>query len=44
MTKFVDYTKQERRLELRFGAFQPGSRLLLMNEWVETGAQALASV
>lgn len=35
----IDYTGEEKTLELRVDAVQPGSRVLLVDEWVETGAQ-----
>ena len=43
-TEFVDYTGQEKSLELRIGAIQPGTRILVVDEWVETGAQVQAAV
>ena len=41
---FVDYTGKSKSLELRKGAFLPGSRLLLVDEWIETGAQVNAAI
>jgi len=41
---FMDYTGKNKSLELRRGAFLPGSRLLLVDEWIETGAQIKAAV
>ena len=40
---FVDYTGVEKGLELRVGAIREGDRVLLVDEWVETGAQARAA-
>jgi adenine phosphoribosyltransferase len=40
---FVDYTGEEKGLELRAGAIREGDRVLLVDEWVETGAQARAA-
>mgnify|MGYP000697296850 CR=1 FL=1 len=37
--EFVDYTGERKSLELRLDAFAPGTRVLLVDEWVETGAQ-----
>ncbi len=37
--ELTDYTGQRKSLELRRGAVQPGARILLVDEWVETGAQ-----
>ena len=42
--EFVDYTGQRKALELRVGAVQPGARVLLVDEWIETGAQAKAAI
>ena len=39
---FIDYTGQSKRLELRKDAIRPGQRVLLVDEWVETGAQVSA--
>jgi adenine phosphoribosyltransferase len=41
---FVDYTGQRKSLEIRRDALQPGSRVLLVDEWVETGAQVKAAI
>jgi adenine phosphoribosyltransferase len=41
---FVDYTGHEKSLEIRRDALQPGSRVLLVDEWVETGAQVKAAI
>ncbi len=41
--EFVDYTKQRKSLELRAGAIQAGTRVLVVDEWVETGAQIKAA-
>lgn len=40
---FVDYTGARKSLELRKGAIGPGTRVLLVDEWVETGAQVKAA-
>ena len=41
---FVDYTDQVKSLELRKGAIEPGTRVLLVDEWIETGSQVKAAV
>lgn len=41
--EFQDYTKQSRRLELSKTAFPRNSRILLVDEWSETGAQIQAA-
>ena len=40
----VDYTGQCKTLELRRDALKPGTRVLLVDEWIETGAQAQAAI
>ena len=40
----VDYTWESKSLELRKDAIQPGDRVLVVDEWVETGAQVGAAV
>ena len=42
--EFVDYTGQEKSLELRVDAIQTGTRVLVVDEWVETGAQVRAAI
>ncbi|HEY72964.1 MAG: hypothetical protein B6I35_14285 [Anaerolineaceae bacterium 4572_32.2] len=41
---FVDYTGASKSLELRVGAIEPGTRVLVVDEWIETGAQIGAAV
>lgn len=41
---FVDYTKQCKALEIRKGVLQPGMQVILVDEWVETGAQMEAAI
>jgi adenine phosphoribosyltransferase len=41
---FVDYTGQEKSLELRTVAIERGTRVLVVDEWVETGAQVRAAI
>jgi adenine phosphoribosyltransferase len=40
----IDYSGHEKTLELRAGAIPPGARVLLVDEWIETGAQMAAAV
>ncbi|HET9980668.1 MAG TPA: hypothetical protein VFQ32_09495, partial [Ktedonobacterales bacterium] len=40
----VDYTGQRKTLELRCDALRPGTRALVVDEWIETGAQARAAI
>lgn len=41
--EFEDYTKIRKGLELAPGVLSPGDRILLVDEWIETGAQARAA-
>lgn len=41
---FRDYTGGEKALELRTNPWPPGTRVLLTDEWIETGATAQAAV
>ena len=40
----IDYTGQRKTLELRRDALTPGTRALLVDEWIETGAQVRAAI
>jgi adenine phosphoribosyltransferase len=42
--EFFDYSGQPKTLELRAGTLQPGRRVLVVDEWIETGAQVKAAV
>ncbi len=42
--EFVDYSGQPKALELRQGSIKAGERVLLVDEWIETGAQVWAAV
>ncbi|MGD2028042.1 MAG: phosphoribosyltransferase family protein [Anaerolineales bacterium] len=41
---FVDYTGKQKSLEIRTDILTPGTRVLLVDEWVETGAQVWTAV
>jgi len=41
---FVDYSGQTKHLELSREAIPRGSRVLLVDDWIETGAQATAAI
>ena len=41
---FVDYTGTKKSLELRIGAFPARARILLVDEWIETGTQVNAAI
>ncbi|NPV57600.1 MAG: adenine phosphoribosyltransferase [Anaerolineae bacterium] len=40
--EFTDYSGAPKALEVRAGALQTGQRVLLVDEWIETGAQVAA--
>jgi adenine phosphoribosyltransferase len=40
----VDYTGQRKTLEIRHNALAPDTRVLLVDEWIETGAQVRAAI
>jgi adenine phosphoribosyltransferase len=42
--EFVDYTGERKSLEIRHDAITPGQRMLLVDEWIETGAQVAAAI
>jgi adenine phosphoribosyltransferase len=42
--ELVDYTGTHKALELRRDAITAGARLLVVDEWIETGAQAWAAI
>ncbi len=42
--EFVDYSGQRKSLELRQGSIPAGARVLVVDEWIETGAQVQAAV
>ncbi len=41
---FQDYTGATKALTLRIGTCPPGTRYLIADEWIETGAQAKATI
>jgi len=41
---FVDYTKKKKTFELNKGAIGRGDRVLIVDEWIETGAQINAAI
>jgi adenine phosphoribosyltransferase len=41
---FVDYTGQEKSLEVRLDVLHPSNRVLVVDEWIETGAQVQAAI
>jgi adenine phosphoribosyltransferase len=42
--EFVNYTGRQKELELRRGALKAGEQVLLVDEWIETGAQMQAAI
>jgi adenine phosphoribosyltransferase len=43
-TSFVDYTKKKKTLEMARGVIRKGDRVLIVDEWIETGAQVKAAI
>ena len=43
-SKFVDYTGKVKELEIRKDILPKKSRVLIVDEWIETGAQILAAI
>lgn len=41
---FVDYTKAQKSLEIRIDSIMPGQRVILVDEWIETGSQVSAAI
>ena len=41
---FVDYSGTRKALEMRTDALRPGMGVLIVDEWIETGAQAAAAI
>ena len=42
--RFVDYTGEEKSLEVRVDVLRPSNRVLIVDEWIETGAQVQATI
>jgi adenine phosphoribosyltransferase len=42
--EFMDYTGQRKSLELRTDAIKPRTKVLIVDEWIETGAQVKAAI
>ena len=42
--EFRDYTGQSKQLEIRRDILTPGLRVLIVDEWIETGAQVSAAI
>ncbi len=43
-TEFRDYTGQDKQLEIRLDILSQGTRVLIVDEWIETGAQVSAAI
>jgi adenine phosphoribosyltransferase len=44
LASFIDYTRTEKQLEMQGDAVVPGERILVVDDWVETGATVLAAL
>ena len=43
-TTFVDYTKIQKSLEVNKSAIKKGDKILLVDEWIETGSQMKSAI
>jgi len=43
-TSFVDYSKRKKTFEMNKGSIKKGDRVLIVDEWIETGAQAFVAI
>jgi adenine phosphoribosyltransferase len=43
-TSFVDYTGNKKFIEINKGSFKRGDKVLIVDEWIETGAQVKAAI
>lgn len=43
-TSCVDYTKKKKHFEMTKGSIKKGDRVLIVDEWIETGAQVKAAL
>jgi adenine phosphoribosyltransferase len=44
VTEFVDYTGKKKTLEIRKGIIKADDRVLVVDDWIETGAQVQAAI
>lgn len=42
--KFIDYSKNEKGFEINKSSIKKGNRLLIVDDWVETGSQVKAAI
>ncbi len=43
-TSFVDYTNTKKSFEMNSGSIKKGERVLIVDEWIETGTQVKAAI
>ena len=43
-TSFIDYTKKEKILEMNKNSIKKGDKILIVDDWVETGSQLKAAI
>ena len=41
---FTDYTKKKKTFEINKGAIKKGDKVLIIDEWIETGSQAKSAI
>jgi len=43
-TSFIDYTRKRKYFEINTDAIKHGDRIMIVDEWIETGAQVAAAI
>lgn len=43
-TSFIDYTKKKKTFEMNKGSIKKGDKILIVDEWIETGSQVKAAI
>jgi len=43
-TSFIDYTKKKKTFEMNKGAIKKGDKVLIVDEWIETGSQIKSAI
>jgi len=43
-TSFIDYTKETKTFEMNKGSIKKGEKVLIVDEWVETGSQIKSAI
>lgn len=43
-TSFIDYSKEKKTFEMNKGAIKKGNKVLIVDEWIETGSQVKSAI